>query len=190
MRRGFSNRSIPGVLLAVLAVFACVNPAFADGGRLRFRRPAGPFIVTLFTTPDPLTRGRADFSVAIERAGMPGLVEDAHVEIILTPAEGHGRQIALYASHAQATSKWLQAANFSLPARGLWRVTVLVRRGQETGQCSGEVRVRSAGARDLTWDILPVPLAALLFLLHENQKRKYNRNRRNGLSPSVSQTRT
>ena len=189
MGNGFTVRSIPGVLLAVYVVLACVNPAFADGGRLRFRRSAGPFIVTLFTTPDPLTKGPADFSVAVERAGMPGLVEDARVEIILTPAQGHGRQLVLHASHAEATSKWLQAVNFSLPARGLWHVTVLVRRGQQEGQCSGEVRVRTSAARNVTWDILPVPLAALLFLLHEDRKRKYNRNRRKGMPSSASRPR-
>jgi hypothetical protein len=190
MRNGFRIRSIPGALLVVLAVFGCVDAAFADGGRLRFREPAGPFIVTLFTTPDPLTTGHADFSVAIERTGVPGLVEDVHVDFILTPATGHGRQLVLHASHAAATSKWLQAANFSLPAQGLWQVTVVVRRGQEAGRCSGEVRVKDVGARDMTWDILPVPLAALLIVLHENRKRKYNRNRRTGRSSPAFQIRS
>ncbi|HTU49602.1 MAG TPA: hypothetical protein VMF56_03355 [Acidobacteriaceae bacterium] len=182
MRREFTGRSIAGVLLVVLFVFGCVNTAIADGGRLRFRRAAGPFIVTLFTTPDPLTAGRADFSVAVERAGMPGLVQDAHIDLILTPADGDGGQIVLHASHKEATSKWLQAANFSLPARGIWHVQVVVRRGQEVGECFGEVRVRAPGTRDLMWDILPVPLGALLFVLHQNLKQKYNRKRRNRLA--------
>ena len=175
---------MPGALLAVLTIFACANAAFGDGGRLRFRQPAGPFIVTLFTTPDPLTTGRADFSVAVERDGTPGIVQDANVEIVLTAVDEHDRQVILHASHAAATSKWLQAANFSLPARGLWRVQVVVRRGQESGECSGEVRVSAAGNRDLTWDVLPVPLAALLFVLHENRKRKYNQRRRNRMASS------
>ncbi|MGA7521149.1 MAG: hypothetical protein WBW84_01620 [Acidobacteriaceae bacterium] len=167
-----------GLVLAGLLCLGCVRAAFADGGRLRFREAAGPFEVTLFTTPDPLTKGRADFSVAVERAGEPGLVEDAQVDLILTRADGQAGKIVLQASHAAATSKWLQAANFSLPAAGLWRVTVQVRRGQETGQCSGELRVRAAGARDWTWDVLPVPLAGLFLLLHANRKRKYRRERR------------
>ncbi|MGH9605854.1 MAG: hypothetical protein ACRD3N_09160 [Terracidiphilus sp.] len=190
MRKGFRAGSKAGNLLVVLAVFGCVDAAFADGGRLRFREHAGPFIVTLFTTPDPLTRGRADFSVAVERAGTPGLIEDAHVDFILTPADGHGRQLVLHASHAAATSKWLQAANFSLPAHGLWHVKVVVQRGQEVGECSGEVRIRATGTRDLAWDILPVPLAALFFVLHETRKRKYNRNRRSGLHSSAAQIRS
>ena len=185
MRNRLSIQLIPGALLAVVVIVGGLKPAFADGGRLRFRRPAGPFIVTLFTTPDPLTTGRADFSVAVERAGMRGLVEDVHVDIILTPATGHGRQIVLHASHASATSKWLQAANFSLPAQGLWQVTVVVRHGREVGRCSGEVHVVRGGARHLTLDILPVPLVALLLVLHERRKRNFNRKRRSGLSSSA-----
>jgi hypothetical protein len=166
-----------GVLLIGLLCLLCARMARADGGRLRFREPAGPFVVTLFTTPDPLTRGRADFSVAVERAGEPGLVEDAQVDLVLTRADGQGR-LVVHASHAAATSKWLQAANFSLPAAGRWNVTVRVRRASESGECSGEVRVGAGGAQDWMWDVLPVPLAGLLFLLHANRKRKYRRERR------------
>jgi hypothetical protein len=177
MRRRSAIPSLAGTLIAALLLFACVQAAFADGGRIRFREPAGPFVVTLFTTPDPLTLGPADFSVAVERVGAPGLVEDAQVQFILTPADHHGSRLVLDASRAAATSKWLQAANFRLPAQGLWRVTVVVRRGQQVGQCSGAVRVRAAGTRNLVWDVLPVPLLGLSFLLHQWRKRAYKRQR-------------
>lgn len=166
-----------GAILLALAVLAWANPAMADGGRLRFRRQAGPFIVTLFTTPDPLAKGRADFSVAVERTGQPGLVEDAHIDLILTPAEGGGRRMVLHATRAAATSKWLEAANFSLPSAGVWRVTVVVRRGDERGECSGEVRVRAERTPNLIWDVLPVPLFGLFWLAHLDRKRRYRRER-------------
>lgn len=178
MRFDFNFASARRALLVCVAVFACARPAFADGGRLRFREPAGPFVVTLFTAPDPLSAGRADFSVAVERAGMAGLVEDAHVDLLLTPLQGRDKPLVLHATHAQATSKWLQAANFSLPARGIWRVTVVVRRGGEMGQCSGQVQVNAPRAKDLTWDIFPVPLVALFFVLHQWRKQNYSRQRR------------
>lgn len=174
----FRSRS----LLILLAVLACAQAARADGGRVRFRQPAGPFIVTLFTAPDPLTQGHADFSVAVERAGQPGLVENAHVEFILSPMGRHGAALVLHASHAAATSKWLQAANFALPAQGLWRVTVVVRQGSAAGQCSGVVRVGAAGAGNLVWDVLPVPLVGLFLVLHQRRKRRYHRERRRRLA--------
>ncbi len=168
--------------LAAVVVLASVQSAHADGGQLRFRKAAGPFIVTLFTTPDPLRQGRADFSVAVERPGQAGLIEDADIHFILTPS--HGQPIILRASRAGATSKWLQAANFRIPARGVWRVTVLVRRGDLAGQCSGTVRVGAGGTRDLVWDVLPVPLMGLLLLAHQYRKRRYQRERRTRLISS------
>jgi hypothetical protein len=161
-------------LFLVLILFGCVRAVRADGGRLRFREAAGPFIVTLFTTPDPLTKGRADFSLAVNRAGHAGLAQDAHITLILTSSSS-GKRLVLHASHAAATSKWLQAVNFSLPARGYWRVAVIVREGDQMGHCSGQFKVRSSGPRDLLWDVLAIPLGAVLFLLHQNRKRKYRR---------------
>lgn len=177
MREKPLRQTLYAVLLIALFPL-CARTARADGGRLRFREPAGPFVVTLFTTPDPLTKGRADFSVAVQRAGESRLVEDADVTFILTPVKGHGTRLVLHASHAAATSKWLQAANFSLPAGGLWKVTVRVRRGLQAGECSGEIRAGAGGARNLLWDVIPVPLAGLLLVLHERRKRNYNRSRR------------
>jgi hypothetical protein len=178
MKKRF-QRPVPGALIVLLIVLGWGTPAAADGGRVRFRRQAGPFVVTLFTTPDPLTQGPADFSVAVERAGAPGLVSAAHVDLILTPAANPRGQLILPMSHASATSKWLQAANFSIPASGVWHVTVRVRSGADSGECSGEVRVQPPGARDLTWDILPVPLVAFVLVMHQTLKQKYNRGRRN-----------
>lgn len=172
-----AKASARGVLLAGLLCLGCARIALADGGRLRFQEPAGPFVVTLFTTPDPLVKGRADFSVAVEQAGEPGLVQDAQVDLVLTPEDGQGGPMVLQASHAAATSKWLEAANFSLPAPGLWRVTVRVRRGAETGECSGEVQVRATNTQQWAWDVLPVPLAGLFFLMHRRRKRAHRRER-------------
>lgn len=178
------SRALARVIFLILMVVICAEGARADGGRLRFRQAAGPFIVTLFTTPDPLTEGAADFSVAVEQSGRPGLVEDADITLVLTPT-GHAQPIVLHATHAGATSKWLQAANFSIPSRGVWNVTVVVRRRNQVGQCSGLVRVEAAGTRALTWDVLPVPLAGLLLLIHQRRKRRYIRERRSRLAASA-----
>ena len=187
MSRGFARRPVRGVEIAIFLIFGCLHRAAADGGRLRFRREAGPFVVTLFTAPDPLTTGRADFSVAVERVGRPGLVENAHIDFILTPASGRGGQLLLHASHAEATGRWLQAANFSIPARGVWRVIVAVRQGGQAGECAGELEVGRAPVLDVMWDILPVPLLALLFMLHQKLKQDYSRKRRNTSTLSTAQ---
>jgi hypothetical protein len=158
--------------LLLFLLLASTRAAFADGGRLRFREPAGPFIVTLFTTPDPLSAGQVDFSVAVERPNSQGIVQDADVTFLLQ-AVGGGGKLMLHASHAAATSQFLQAANFTLPHKGLWRVTVAVRQGKEAGTCSGEVEVLPAYlvTNGIAWEIAVVPLLVLLFFLHQWRKR-------------------
>jgi hypothetical protein len=176
-------------------VLACllllVPSACADGGRLRLHEVAGPFLVTLFTAPDPLTEGRADFSVAIERGGRQsvpqaadeGLVQNAKVTLVLT-AEGKDKgaasgseRIVLPASHAAATSAFLQAANFTLPHAGVWRVTVMVQQGSDVGECSGEIEVLPyrIATDETVWEIALVPIAIVLFAVHQARKARLGR---------------
>lgn len=161
--------------LLLILLLILTGRAFADGGRLRFRQPAGPFTVTLFTTPDPLTKGRADFSVAIERADSTGLVQNAHVTFILTPQSDPHHPITLHASHNQATSRFLQAANFTLPSAGLWSIRVLVKDGNQSGQCGGQFRVQKQdlATSERAWQIAFVPIMVLLFFLHQWRKRNW-----------------
>lgn len=163
--------------LLLFLLLILTSRAFADGGRLRFRKPAGPFIVTLFTTPDPLSKGRADFSVAIERPDTTGLVENADVTFILTPQSGPEHRIVLHATHSQATSRFLDAANFSLPSAGVWRIDVIVKDGGQTGRCFGEFRVhqQDLAANERAWQIAVVPILVLLFFLHQWRKREWQK---------------
>lgn len=165
--------------LLLILLLILTGRAFADGGRLQFRKPAGPFTVTLFTTPDPLTRGRADFSVAIERADTTGLLESAQVTYILTNQNNPAQRIVLHASRSQATSRFLQAANFTLPAAGLWSIRVIVRDGDQVGQCSGQFRVRKQdlATSERAWQIAFVPIMVLLFFLHQWRKKEVARRK-------------
>ena len=149
--------------------------ANADGGRLRLREPAGPFIVTLVTGPDPIREGPADFSIAVERPGAPGIVEDAQVTLILTPADRESGRLVRHASHGAATSRFLQAANFALPQSGLWRMTIVVQQGTQVGLCSGEFEAYPATlvSSTTTWQIVVVPFAILLFAIHQWRKREF-----------------
>lgn len=174
--------------LLLILLLVLTGRAFADGGRLRFRKPAGPFTVTLFTTPDPLTKGRADFSVAVERVDSIGLVENAHVTFILTPQADPNHRLVLHASRSQATSRFLQAANFKLPSPGFWRIDVIVRDGNQVGQCSGHFRVRKQdlATSERAWQIAFVPIMVLLFFLHQWRKREVARRNAARRNPSQS----
>lgn len=160
-------------LLLLLLFLLSAAPLAADGGRIRLHQQAGPFVVTLFSTPDPLVEGPADFSVAVERAGGQGLVEDAQVTLIFTqPEDPEGTRIVVPATHQAATSRFLQAANLQLPRSGSWLVEVIVSAGDQAGECSARVDVlpRTAFRNQTLWQILVVPLLMLLYLVHQRRK--------------------
>lgn len=170
--------------LLLILLLLSTGRAFADGGRMLFREPAGPFIVTFFTTPDPLTVNRADFSLAIERPNTAHLIEHAHVTFILTPQKG--KPLVLHATHGQATTRFLQAANFTLPSAGLWRIKVIIRDGNQTGICYGHFRVlkQDLATNKRAWQIAFVPIMVLLFFAHQWRKRVVARQKAARLSAS------
>ncbi len=144
--------------------------AFADGGRLRFSRPTGPFLVTLFTMPEPLTPGPSDFSVMIQDAKTGDILSDAAVTLQLTSSEG--ATINAVASHGIATNRLLQAAQFDIPSSGNWHIHLHVEQGTRTSSLDADIPVQPGSRKAvLAWifALLPV-LAVLLFIFHQRQK--------------------
>ena len=165
-------------ILLFLCMFTTSLCCFADGGRIRLHEQAGPFVVTLFTTPDPLSEGPADFSVAVERQGAVGLVQDADITLVLTQQDSASdERMVLTATHQAATSRFLQAANFTLPHAGVWRVKVIVSQGSDVGECSGLVDVQPTTTlgNQTFWQIVAVPFAVMIFFLHQKRKARQRR---------------
>jgi hypothetical protein len=165
-------------LLVLAGIFIGSVPLFADGGRIRMHEKSGPFLITLFTTPDPLVAGPADFSVAVERADRAGIVEDAEVTLLLT--RPNGTHMALQATHGAATSRFLYAANLSLPVNGAWRVKAIVSKGDQVGESETRVDVLppTAFSDQTHWQIAAVPIVVLLFFLQQVGRRKLAVRRR------------
>ena len=157
--------------LSLILLLLCLSlTAFADGGRLRFSKPAGPFLVTLFTTPEPLTPGPADFSVMIQDAKTGDILSDAVVTLKLTPSAG--ATINVLASHGIATNRLLQAAQFDIPSSGNWHVHLNVTQGTQTSSVDEDIPVQPGSRKAaLAWVFALLPLVAvLLFILHQRQK--------------------
>jgi len=164
------------VFLALLSA----APLLADGGRIRLHQQAGPFVVTLFTTPDPLVEGSADFSVAVEQVDTPGLVQDAEVTLIFTqPGATEPTRLVVPATHQAATSRFLQAANVQLPRSGSWHVKVIVSSGNQAVECNTSVDVlpKTTLRNQTFWQILTLPLFLGLYLLHRVRKASKARRR-------------
>src|SRR5262245_57509278 len=54
------------VLSSAIGYVLGITGAHADGGTVQFKKSAGPFSITVFTTPSPLRAGPVDISLMIQ----------------------------------------------------------------------------------------------------------------------------
>ena len=109
-------------ILSVFALAPCL--AHADGGTVRASQRSGDRQITVFTAPTPLRAGPVDVSVLMQdRATGETLFNDL-IDIEIAPNETPSASSCYRASHAAATNKLLQAAQFDLPYAGRWLFTV------------------------------------------------------------------
>lgn len=145
---------------------------------MQFRKPAGPFMVTVFSEPVPVRAGAADLSVMIERASDQSTVLDAHVMVHLKKTEaGSIVELAAPATHGRATNKLLYAASVTLPSAGIWQMTVDVREKGDEASASGALNVLGKEPPLIEhWALFAlVPLMILLFVLNQWLKRRRRR---------------
>jgi hypothetical protein len=146
-------------LLVVLAMACIAAVAHADGGRLQMREAAGPFVLSLFSTPETLGVGQADLSVMVEEQG--SVLLDPEVTVTLTPEDG-GAPVVAHLSHAHATNRLLQDAVVDLPRAGRWRAVVRARDAGRQASTATELTVASHSARRGTiWTFLLLPICVM-----------------------------
>ena len=145
------RRRLLGAALAVL----CASAATADDGRVRLHRDAGPFTVTVFTAPEPLTAGPADVSVLVQDRVSGEALFDARVEIELHPPGAvRGRITAA----VPGANRLFQAAVVELATPGDWGLGVAVSRAGATGQVSCVLPVGAPASRlPAIWPFLAAP---------------------------------
>jgi hypothetical protein len=137
------------VALALLEATIAPPLGLANGGTNRMnRQPAGPYAVTAFTSPSPLTVGIADVSFSIERADNGDLEPDARIIITAEPVGHSGRAGVFEATHDQASDPNFYAANVRLDTAGRWRMDAKVIGLQGEGAVGFEVEVGEPIAAD------------------------------------------
>jgi hypothetical protein len=143
--------------------------AYADGGVVRVRQAAGPFLVSVFTASDPLRAGTIDVSVLVQDVSSGDPVLDATVGLALQPLDSASPPLLARATHEQATNKLLQAAMVKVPAAGRWRVRFEVRRGPDEVTVATELQLAPPRPRlAAIWPYLLLPpFAIAVFALHQ-----------------------
>jgi hypothetical protein len=156
--------------------------AHADGGRLEMRQATGPFVVSLFTTPESLAVGPADLSVMVEEQG--SVLLDADVVVTLTSQDQEVAPVVAHLSHAHATNRLLEDAVVQLSRAGRWHVVVHVREAGREASVATDLTVANYSARRGTvWFFLLLPLCAVV-LFAWVQVMKLRMRRRRMLHPA------
>ena len=168
------RQAIPS--LSLLCAFLCPAMLFADGGTVQFRRNAGPFWVSLFSTPAPLRPGRVDLSVLLESKANHQPLLDAAVRIAVRKDD---RTINLEATRAQATNKLLYACQADIPSSGRWDVEVIVDRNGQRASATGTLSVLDPLPPFLMyWPYFAiVPVFILLFAIHQFLRHRENQRK-------------
>jgi hypothetical protein len=136
--------------------------AHADGGRLQLRQAAGPFVVSLFTTPESLGVGPADLSVMIEEQGGSRVLLDPDVVVTLTPDDARIAPVIAHLSHEHATNRLLQDGVVQLPRAGRWRAVIRVSETGREASIATELTVANYSARrDTVWLFILLPICAI-----------------------------
>lgn len=146
--------------------------AHADGGHTRLQQTSGELVITLFTAPEPLVTGNADFSVMVQDRSTQQLLPDAHITLELRSPSG-GVEI-FHLSKGDTINKMLQAASVSLLMAGDWSAVLNVQSGPERALISTSFHVVQNHSRRhivLTLVILPF-VVILLGCIHQFQRKK------------------
>jgi len=132
------------VAVSVVVSLAAPAPAPGNGGTLRLARvPAGPYLVSVWTQPDPARVGQLDVSVAIMKPDSGEAVLDAMATAHARPPTSGGPTSAPRAlERGGGGNRLLYHGLVDVPARGRWDISVRVQGPAGSGETSFAVDVR------------------------------------------------
>ena len=187
-------------MLLIMALSS--TEAHADGGIMRLRQVQGPFVITIFTTPELIPHQPVDVSVLVQRRDSNEVILDASVDLLLTPApaavvtatdpicapsgvgffssdsQGHSAPFSTPATRAQSSNKLLYAAAVEFGSSGDWTLETTIKSSGDSERFSCRIPVGPT-PRQLTglWPYIAFPpLAVVVFALNQCL-RKTQRNR-------------
>jgi len=132
----------PPKLLFPLLMILARAAALADGGTVQLRKEAGPFVITVFTSPAPLSAGPVDISLLLQNRNGLEPVLDAGVSLILHGPSGAG--ISARPTREQAQNKLLYAAPVTFAEPGQWRLDITILKDGQRTSATGTIDVAPA----------------------------------------------
>jgi hypothetical protein len=161
------NRGLRSTLAAILVLAAFLGASEgvrANGGTLRVARATvGPYLVSVWTQPDPPRVGRLDVSVAVMRPEDGTAILDAVPSVTAQLTGNQAPPVTERAVLGGGGTPLLYHAELELSRPGRWRVTVTIPPVSEPGGASFEIdAVRSGSLAPLVLGVVTAGLLALM----------------------------
>ena len=155
-----------GALLILIGLHAGSAAAHTEGKMQLASEAAGPYKLTVWTSPEPVTVGEMHVAVAVVLAEDASPVLDAIVFVDLKPVGGSGQTITSQATAEDATNKFLREAIIDLAAAGPYQATITVEGADGmSGSASFEFEAVEEGSLNWLLVVVGVGLALLAALL-------------------------
>jgi hypothetical protein len=144
-------------LILLAALTSVARPAQAHGGGKPqlTNSPAGPYVISVWTQPEPVRVGEFHITIAVaeqsETREAADLVLDATVRVQVQPLDPSLESLSAFATRESAVNKLFYEADLELPSAGRWQVLISVE--------------GPAGAGATTFDIEALPASTLYSLL-------------------------
>lgn len=166
------------LLIPTLVIMAQAT-AWSDGGTVQLRKDAGEVVITVFTSPSPLSVGPVDMSVLLQNRNGLEPVLDANVFLLLRE-NASGVEFQAHPTREQARNRLLYAAPVMFSQPGQWRIAVRVVRSGNQTSAEGILEVAPAHNRAVSYAgyfAFP-PVMIVLFVIRERLIRR--RSQRGG----------
>jgi hypothetical protein len=158
----------PRKLLLPVVMTLAQATAFADGGTVQLRKEAGALVITVFSSPAPLSAGPVDISLLLQNRNGLEPVLDANVSLLLR-ADASGTEIQARPTREQAQNKLLYAAPVTLAESGKWQLAITILRNGKRTEATGAIDVASAPEMAAScWSYIAFPpLVIVVFVVRE-----------------------
>ena len=157
---------------AALCLAAAAGTAWGDGPHVVLQASGGPYEVTVFGAPAPLTAGPAVFSVLVEDRASQTAVSDASVRGWLRANSGGPAFPILFKAGRGAG---LLESQVTLPSAGSYRMSLTVTpRSGPPVEVTGVLVVEANHRRGLVvlWGVGAPVLVAFFFLVNQAAKQR------------------
>jgi hypothetical protein len=151
---------LAGVTLVTLTVVATAPAWASHGGRDHLRlAEAGPYVVSAWTRPDPVTVDGFSVSVSVMRPADRSPVLDATVRLVVAPTDRGDPPRMVEAPRGVGPNRLYHHAEIKVPRPGRWELSISVEGRAGTGSTSVELDVGPSGRERWLAVALAVSLA-------------------------------